>query len=63
MNKEGKIMGILPFLFLTFITLKLTNLIDWSWVWVCSPLIIIVMLYAIAMAIGIFVTIKYAGKD
>lgn len=34
-----KISGGLMFpLFLIFLVLKLTNVIDWSWWWVCSPL-------------------------
>ena len=30
--------GFLGFLTLVFIVLKLTHYIDWSWVWVLSPL-------------------------
>jgi hypothetical protein len=30
--------GMLGFTFLIFMTLKLTNVIDWSWWWVAAPL-------------------------
>lgn len=30
--------GLGTVLFLIFLVLKLTNTIDWSWWWVCSPL-------------------------
>ena len=42
---------------LVFVVLKLTHLIDWSWVWVLSPLWISVGLAAIIL---IFVMIVYA---
>lgn len=36
---ETKITGILPALLtVLFVYLKLTNQIDWSWIWVVSPL-------------------------
>lgn len=31
-------MGFGSFLFLIFLTLKLTDVIDWSWLWVTAPL-------------------------
>jgi len=30
--------GFLPLLFLIFLVLKLTNVIDWSWWWVTAPI-------------------------
>lgn len=43
---------VLFFLFLTFLVLKLTQVIDWSWWWVTAPLwipfAIIAALFAIA---------------
>ncbi|WP_309708817.1 hypothetical protein [Siphonobacter sp. SORGH_AS_0500] len=30
--------GFLPLLFLVFLVLKLTSVIDWSWWWVTAPL-------------------------
>lgn len=36
-NNAGGL-GLITVIFIIFIILKLTNLIDWSWVWVLSPL-------------------------
>jgi hypothetical protein len=41
-------------LFIVFLILKLTNVIDWSWWWVTSPLWIPI---AIAIVIFIFIVI------
>lgn len=47
MSKESGIeIGCLPMLFiifLIFLILKLTNVIAWSWWWVCSPIIVYVV--------------------
>ena len=40
---------------LIFITLKLTNVIDWSWAWVLSPMWIPLALLIIAFVIGFIV--------
>jgi len=46
---------------LIFITLKLTNFIDWSWLWVLSPiwipLVLIVILFLIAALCGVDITV------
>ncbi len=55
MNK----LGVFPLLFLILLTLKLTNLTDWPWVAVCSPIIALVIFYSVAFVIGIFVTAKH----
>ena len=50
---ETKITGILPALLtVLFVYLKLTNQIDWSWIWVVSPLWI-----PLAMVVGFIMTI------
>lgn len=36
--------GLLPILFLIFLTLKLMGYIDWSWWWISSPLMASVIL-------------------
>ena len=36
-NNQGGI-GFLGVLFIVFLILKLTNIIDWSWWWVTAPL-------------------------
>lgn len=37
-NSTGGGVGFLGLLFIVFLVLKLTNVIDWSWWWVTSPL-------------------------
>ena len=55
----------LPFiLFTVFLTLKLTNNIDWSWWWVTSPLWIpIVLVGSLIIAIAFFYTIYHIFKE
>ena len=51
MKTEVKYAGQLNFidlLTLAFIVLKLTGVIDWSWVWVLSPIWILVIIAVIA---------------
>lgn len=47
----------LPLLTLIFITLKLCKVINWSWWWVLSPLLIPLGIVAIIWAIYGFVTL------
>ena len=44
--------GFLGILGLIFITLKLTGVIDWAWVWVLSPLWIVAILVLLVVLIG-----------
>jgi len=37
-NKEANGCGRNSIVFIVFIVLKLTGTIDWSWLWVCSPI-------------------------
>lgn len=58
--------GFMGLLFLLFLTLKLTNVIDWSWWWVTAPLWIgaaiaisaMLFMVFIAAAIALFVIFK-----
>jgi hypothetical protein len=45
--------GIANALVLIFVVLKLTNLIDWSWWWVFSPWIIMMILVSVILSIAI----------
>jgi len=38
-------MGFLPALTIVFIVLKLANIITWSWIWVLSPLLFLILLF------------------
>ena len=57
MSKESSSSGIsfMGMLTILFITLKLTNYIDWSWWWVTSPLWIpIVFAFSLSLLLLIF---------
>lgn len=49
--KKSEGIGIASVLTLIFVVLKLTELIDWSWVWVLSPIWIPSLLWAISFTI------------
>lgn len=55
MSKEVNVqtVGFPALLFLVFLVLKLTNVIDWSWWWVTSPLWVGLLVIPI-LFIGIF---------
>lgn len=61
--------GFLGTLGLIFITLKLTGVIDWAWIWVLSPLWIVVILVLLVVLIGFIYTALgykvrfYIGKN
>jgi len=56
MNNNNYIrLNFLPLLTLIFITLKLCKVINWSWWWVLSPLLIPISIVAILWAIVGFV--------
>lgn len=44
-------LGFGTILFLIFLTLKLTNNIQWSWVWVTSPLWIPIIIVGLAVVL------------
>jgi hypothetical protein len=44
-------LGFGTILFLIFLTLKLTNNIQWSWVWVTSPLWIPIVIVGLAVVL------------
>lgn len=56
MNGGG--IGIAGALFIIFLVLKLTHIIDWSWLWVLSPLwipvaVVVAVLFGIAGIAGV----------
>lgn len=53
-------LGLGTVLFLIFMTLKLTNYIDWSWWWVTAPLWIPIAIMAI---VGLIVILYLASKE
>ena len=60
-NSSGGI-GIVTILWVTFLILKLTQVIDWAWVWVFSPLWIAASLGALFIIIvGIILLLALIG--
>jgi len=55
-NYNGGI-GFFGFLTLLFIAFKITSVIDWSWWWVLSPILIPWIIIMILFVVGILVTI------
>ena len=51
-NSEG--IGLGTVVFIVFLVLKLTNVIDWSWWWVTAPLWIPILL-----VVGVFLLILF----
>jgi hypothetical protein len=58
-NDDGSLhVGFIGLLTIVFITLKLCNVIQWSWIWVLSP-IWITPLFIIVVVIGLAIIHKY----
>ena len=57
MNKSGGI-GFCGLLTILFIGLKLTNNIDWNWLWVLSPLWIPISIIILLIAIGVTLKVE-----
>ncbi len=56
--KKSSSIGLPTILFIVFLVLKLTDNIDWSWIWVTSPLWIpILLVVSILIPMFIFVII------
>lgn len=51
MEDKGKGIGFVGFLTILFIALKLTGYIDWSWIWVLSPVWLSIVLEAVLFII------------
>ncbi len=64
MDKKAKRtgLGFISVLTLIFIVLKLTGLIDWSWIWVLSPVWIVGLLFITVFAIILIVGRIKKGK-
>lgn len=50
--------GFIGLLTLLFIALKLCSVIDWSWVWVLSPLWISAIIIVLAIVISVIISFK-----
>lgn len=50
--------GFFGLLTIVFITLKLTNVIDWPWLWVLAPLLISTSIALIVLLVFLIIWIK-----
>lgn len=50
--------GFAGLLTIVFIALKLCGVIDWSWWWVCSPILIQIAIVVIIVAVVLFFAIR-----
>lgn len=61
-RNSGGGVGIVTILWVTFLILKLTHVIDWAWVWVFSPLWIAASLGALFfIVIGVILLLAVIG--
>lgn len=54
--------GFIGILTLIFITLKLTGHIEWSWVWVLSPIWIVFALLVLILFVAVVIGVIKASK-
>ena len=64
-NKKSGCSVSLPFITLILVILKLTGVINWSWVWVTSPIWIPIALvfFILAVALGVVLILFAMGVD
>ena len=64
-NKKSGCSVSLPLITLILVILKLTGVIDWSWVWITSPIWIPIALvfFILAVALGVVLILFAAGVD
>ena len=64
-NKKSGCSVSLPMITLILVILKLTGVIDWSWVWVTSPIWIPIalVLFILFVALGVVVILFAIGVD
>jgi hypothetical protein len=64
-NKKSGCSVSLPLITLILVILKLTGVIDWSWVWVTSPIWIPIALvfFILAVALGVVLILFAMGVD
>jgi len=60
-NEKSGGIGFIGLLTILFITLKLTEVIDWSWFWVLSPVIFSTSLGIIILLV-IFIIVKFIDR-
>lgn len=48
----------MPLLFVTFLVLKLTDVVAWSWWWVAAPLWVPATLAVVALLVGVALVVS-----
>lgn len=61
-TKSGNGIGFGTVLFIVFLVLKLTNVIDWSWWWVTAPIWIPVAVLALIGVVSLIMHIALGGS-
>ena len=56
-NSTGSGIGFFGILFIVFLVLKLTHVIDWSWWWVTAPLWGSIVLGIVLAFVGVILTV------
>lgn len=62
MSSGGGGIGLGGALFITFLVLKLTGVIDWSWWWVTAPLWAGFVIFVIALGLGFLAFKRFERK-
>lgn len=52
-NSDETVLGVILFLTIVFISLKITYKIDWSWFWVFAPIWFVVALFGFFVMVGL----------
>lgn len=60
---QKEVRGTFETLLLIFLTLKLTNLIDWSWWWVLSPIWIPACFAAVVILVYLIIFLRLKRKN
>lgn len=60
-NNTNNGVGLTTILFIIFLTLKLTNNIDWSWWWVFSPFWIPIVAVCFIFCVTVLFSLLYIG--
>ena len=62
-NSSGGGMGLCGVLTVVFIVLKLVGVIEWSWIWVLSPLWIGLAFSIVAILIGLIIAVLVGASS
>ena len=60
-NNTNNGVGLTTILFIIFLTLKLTNNIDWSWWWIFSPFWIPIVAVCFIFCVTVLFSLLYIG--